>query len=298
MEACQCEEAERQRQIDEARAQMEQEQERELQVWAQAIMATQGGGAMGLVVVVVNPAARACEQCTESLRDIAGCMMSAKGKMWACVPCQNVCKACTWALGPVDAMTVMGSRMEGNGKLALRPVMKRRMQTAMNTSPRGREKRKKAHTITEEEEDNEDSMGEVFRVPKAMAEEQHDTLGMLTQMLMQMEEWMAAAEVREVARAECQERHMVVLEHLALERRRSVWEEERLEMERARMEVEQQWADDMWQLGTFAQALFIQGSLNGVTWRELEGAGQVMELEMGAEAEADDKDKDMQGEEE
>ena len=196
----------------------------------------------------------ACERCTESLRDIVGCMTSAKGKAWACMPCQ---KACTWALGPADAATVTGSGTEGSGKPAPRPVMKRRTQTATNASPRGGEKRKKARTMMEEGDDDDDNVEEVFGVPKAMAEAQRDMLGMLTQMLAQIEEWMAASEAREVMRVERQERHMAVLkaamlEHLGLKRRRSAWEEERLEMERVHMEVEQQRVDDMWWLGTFA----------------------------------------------
>ena len=112
---------------------------------------------------------------------------------------------------------------------------------------------------------------------------------------------MAAVEAREVVRAEWQERHMVVLEaalleYLALERRRSAWEDKRLEMERVCMKVKQQQADDMWQLGTFVQVPFMQGSSSGVTWRELEGVEQVMEMEKGAEV--DDEDEDAQGEEE
>ena len=175
-------------------------------------------------------------------------------------------------MGPADAATVTGSRTEGSGKPAPRPVMKRRVWTVMNALPRGGEKHKKAHMTMEEGEDNEDDVEEIFRVLKAMVEEQRDTLGMLTQMLAQMEERMAAAEVREVVRVEQQERHMAVLEYLALKRKRSAWEDERLEMEREHMEVEQQRVDDMWRLGTFAQAPFIQGSSSGVTQRVLEGA--------------------------
>ena len=223
----------------------------------QAIMATQGGRATGLTTAAVSPAARVCEKCTDSLWDIMGCVTSAKGKVQACVPCQKACKACTWALGPADVMTVMGSGIEGNGKAAPRPVMKRRMWTAINVSPRGGEKCKKVDMTMEKGEDDKDSMGEVFRVLKAMVEEQCDALGMLTQTLAQMEEQMATVEAREVARVEHQERHMavleaVMLEHLALERRRLAWEEERLEMERAQMEVKQQQVDDMWWLSTFA----------------------------------------------
>ena len=110
----------------------------------QAIMATQGSGTTGPLMVVVNPAARACERCTKVLWDIEGCMTSAKGKAWACVPCQMVC---TWALGPADVTTVTGSGTEGSGKPVPRPVTKR-MQTATNASPRGGEKCKKVHTMT------------------------------------------------------------------------------------------------------------------------------------------------------
>ena len=171
----------------------------------------------------------------------------------ACVPCQMACKLCSWM---AEASMLGGSGTEASGKAVQKWAVKRRPRTAMNALPRGGEKQKKACTTTEEGEDDEDNTEEVFRVPKAMAEEQHDALGMLTQMLAQMEERMAAAEVREVARAERWERHMVVveaavLEHLALEQRRSVWEDERSEMERACMEIKQQCTDDMWQLGTF-----------------------------------------------
>jgi len=51
---------------------------------------------------------------------------------------------------------------------------------------------------TEEGEEEE----EMFRVPKAMAEEKCDTLGMLTQSLAQLLEQLAASEVREVERLE------------------------------------------------------------------------------------------------
>ena len=66
-------------------------------------------------------------------------------------------------------------------------------------SPRGGEKHKKAHMTTEEGEDNEDTE-EVFGVPRVMAEEQRDTLGMLTQALAQVAERMAAAEARDEER--------------------------------------------------------------------------------------------------
>ena len=55
------------------------------------------------------------------------------------------------------------------------------------------------HTTTEEGEDDEDTE-EVFRVPRVMAEEQCDVLGMLTQALAQVVERLAAAEARDEER--------------------------------------------------------------------------------------------------
>ena len=69
----------------------------------------------------------------------------------------------------------------------------------MNASPRGREKRKKACTMTEEGDDD-DETEEVFRVPRVMAEEQCDALGMLTQALAQVVERMVAAEAHDEER--------------------------------------------------------------------------------------------------
>ena len=63
--------------------------------------------------------------------------------------------------------------------------------------------------MTEEGEDNEDTK-EVFGVLRAMAEEQRDALGMLTQTLVQVVERLVAAEAHD---------------------------EERLTMERKRMEI-------------------------------------------------------------
>ena len=90
----------------------------------------------------------------------------------------------------------MGSRTEASGKPALRRVRKRAERNMTNMSPRGREKCKKACTMTVEGEDNEDTK-EVFRVPRVMAEEQCDMLGMLTQALVQVAERLAAAEARD-----------------------------------------------------------------------------------------------------
>jgi len=151
-------------------------------------------------------------------------------------------------------------------------------------SPRGGEKRKKTRTTTEEGEEEE-----IFGVPKAMAEEQRDALGMLTQSLAQLSERLAASEAREVERLEIER------ERLALERRRSAREDERVEMERARLEIEQQRAEDMWRLGTLVRAPFVQGSSTGSTRRELEAAKST-DVEKGAEADDEDGMADAEGE--
>ena len=66
-------------------------------------------------------------------------------------------------------------------------------------SPKGASKRKKARNTTEEDEVDEE---EVFGVPRVMAEEQCDALGMLTQTLAQLAERMGASEARERERVE------------------------------------------------------------------------------------------------
>ena len=86
-----------------------------------------------------------------------GCMVREKGKVRACLLCQKAHKACVWPLGLAEAIAVTGSRTEGSGRPALRCVVKWRMAMMTNVSPRGREKHKKAHTTTEEGEDDEDT---------------------------------------------------------------------------------------------------------------------------------------------
>ena len=130
----------------------------------------------------------------------------------------------------------------------------------------------------------------MFGVPKAMAEEQRDTLGMLTQSLAQLSEQLAASEAREVERLEIER------ERLALKRRWSVWEDKRVEMERARLEIEQQRAEDMWHLGMLVRAPFVQGSSTGSTRRELEAA-KATDVEKGAEADNEDGMAEAEGEE-
>ena len=166
-------------------------------------------------------------------------------------------------------------------------MMRRRPRTATNTSPRSGEKRKKARTMTEEGEE-EDEDAEMFGVPKAMAEEQRDVLGMLTQTLSELSERLAASEACEF------ERLAIERERLVLEWRRLAREEERLELERARMEIEQQRAEDIWRMGRFVRAPFVQGSSTGTTRKELEMA---KEME-GKGEEVDNEDEDAQGDNE
>jgi len=103
---------------------------------------------------------------------------------------------------------------------------RRRQRSKANTSPKGASKRKKAWNTTEEDEADEE---EVFGVPRAMAEEQCDALGMLTQTLAQLAEWMGASEARERERVEIErERLELERERLELERRRAAMEERRM----------------------------------------------------------------------
>ena len=286
-EARQCAEEDRQKKIDEDLARMEWEQERDLQARSQAITAVQGGGVPGPLMAGAAPAFRACERCTVLLKDLEGSVLSEKGKARSCVLCQKARKACNWPPGQTGATMATGSGTEGSGKATLKRVMRRRPRTTTNTSPRHGEKRKKVRTTTEEGEE-EDADAEVFGVPKAMAEEQCDALGMLTQTLSELLERLAASEERE------SERLAIEQERLALEQRRSAQEEERLELERARTEIEQQRAEDIWRMGRFVRAPFVQGSSTGATRKELEMAKETE----GKGEEADDEDEDVQGDNE
>ena len=149
-------------------------------------------------------------------------MVSERGKVRACLPCQKACKVCIWPLGPGGARAAMGSRTEVSGKPALRRVRKRAERTATNASPRGGEKR----MTMEEGEDNDDTE-EVFGVPRVMAEEQRNVLGMLTQALVQVAERMAAVEARDEERLAL-ERETVEIRraHLAMARRAADHEKE------------------------------------------------------------------------
>ena len=170
-----------------------------MQTWARAIMVTQGGGTPGPSMAVVGPTPRACERCTVQLGEPEGCLVNEKGKVQACLPCQKARKACIWPLGLVEVTAVVGSGTEGSGKPAPRCMVKWRSRSMTNMLPRGGEKHKKACTMMEEEEDDEDTE-EVFGVPRAMAEEQRDALGMLTQTLVQVTERLAATEARDEER--------------------------------------------------------------------------------------------------
>jgi len=163
-------------------------------------------------------------RCREHLNNPVGCVVQASSKVTACTHCQAAHKSCSWSMAgkAAEVSTSVGSATEGSGK----PVEKhatKRSRTATNMSLRGSEKHKKTHTMTEEGKEEE----EMFGVPKVMVEEQRNALGMLTQSLVQLSEWLAASEVWEVERLE------IEWEHLALERRQSVREDKRIEMERA-----------------------------------------------------------------
>ena len=146
--------------------------------------------------------------------------------------------------------------------------------------------------MTEEGEDNDDTE-EVFGVPRVMAEEQRDTLGMLTQVLVQVAERMAATEARGEERlAMEQETVEIQRAHLAMARRAADHEEEWLEMDRVQLSIAQQRTEDLWKMGTLMQSPFIYSS---------KGKERVVETEAEAEEggeEADDEDEDVQGEEE
>ena len=286
------EEAERQRVIDEAQEQMEKEQQEEMQAQARAVTVMQGGGMPGPLTAGVVPMPRACKRCTVLLQEPEGCVVSERGKARACLPCQKARKACVWPLGAGGVGAAMGSRTEASGKPALRQVRKRAERTAMNALPRGREKRKKAHTTMEEGEDNNNTE-EVFGVPRVMAEEQHDALGMLTQVLAQVVERMVAVEAHDEERLALEwETVEIRRAHLAMVRRAADRKEERLEMDWVQLSIAQQRTEDLWKMGTLMRSPFVYSSKGKERVVEAEA-----EVEEGGE-EADDEDENVQGEEE
>ena len=173
-----------------------------------------------------------------------------------------------------------------------RRVRKRAERTAMNVSPRGGEKHKKAHTTTEEGEDNNNTK-EVFGVPRVIAEEQRDALGMLTQALAQVAERMAAMEACDEERLALEQETVEIQRaHLVMARRATDREEERLEMDRVQLSIAQQQTEDLWKMGTLMWSPFVYSS---------KGKERAVKAEVEAEEggeEVDDKDEDAQGEEE
>ena len=233
-----------------------------------------------------------CKRCTIHLQEPEGCVVSERGKVRACLPCQQARKACVWPLGAGGGGVATGSGTEASGKPAPRRVRKRAERTATNASPRGREKHKKACTMTEEAEDDDDTE-EVFGVPRVMAEEQRNALGMLTQALAQVAERLAAMKACDEERLTL-ERETVEIRraHLVMARRATDREEERLEMVRVQLSIAQQRTEDLWKMGTLMWSPFVYSS---------KGKERVVEVEAEAEEggeEADDKDEDAQREEE
>ena len=94
--------------------------------------------------------------------------------------------------------------------------------------------------MTEEGEDDKDTK-EVFGVLRAMAEEQRDALGMLTQTLAQVAERLVAMEAQDEERLAMEWEQMEIQRaHLAIARRAMDREEERLELERVQTSIAQQ----------------------------------------------------------
>jgi len=146
-------------------------------------------------------------------------------------------------------------------------------------SPKGASKRKKAHNMTEEDEVDEE---EVFGVPRAMAEEQRNALGMLTQTLAQLTERMGVSEAWE------QEQVEIKREQLELERKR-------LELEWRRAVMEERRMTDMDHISMAMRCQFVEGSSLGTTWREIAAVEQ--EEEKGADGDNKDGMADAEGEE-
>jgi len=174
-----------------------QEQQRRSQARAEAIAATQGSGEATAVPPVVTGGRRsACMRCREHLNNLGGCVAQASSKATVCTRCQAACKSCLWSTEgkATENSMVAGSGTETGGAAVPKRAARRQQQSEANTSPKGASKRKKAWNTMEEDEVDEE---EVFGVPRAMAEEQRDALGMLTQTLAQLAERLGASEARE-----------------------------------------------------------------------------------------------------
>ena len=140
--------------------------------------------------------------------------------------------------------------------------------------------------MMEEGKDDEDTE-EVFAVPRVMAEEQRDTLGMLTQMLAHVAERLVAAEAQDEERLTMEQEWIKI-------QRATDQDEERLELEQVRTLLGPQQMEDLWWMGTLMQSPFIYS----VKGKEKEvGTGVELEGEEKGDK-ADDEDEDTQGEEE
>ncbi|KIM63412.1 hypothetical protein SCLCIDRAFT_24301 [Scleroderma citrinum Foug A] len=82
--------------------------------------------------------------------------------------------------------------------------------------------------------------------------------------------------------------------HLAIVRRAADRNKERLELERVRTSLGQQWTEDLWRMGTLMRSPFVYSSKGKE--KEVETEAEVEVEEKGEEA--DDEDEDAQGEEE
>ena len=131
-------------------------------------------------------------------------------------------------------------------------------------------------------EEDEADEEEVFGVSRAMAEEQHDALGMLMQTLVQLAERMGASEAQEQERVEIQR------EQLELKR-------ERLKLEWRRAAMEERQTTDMDHISMAMCCQFVKGSLSGTTQREIAAAEQ--EEEKGVDGDNKDRMADAEGEE-
>jgi len=235
--------------------------------------------------MVVPPVATgrrlACVRCREHLNNPVGCLAQASSKATACTRCQAARKSCSWSTKgkAAENSAVAGSGTETGGVAGPKWVVRRQQRSKANTSPKGASKHKKVWNTTEEDKADEE---EVFGVPRAMAEGQRDVLGMLTQTLAQLAEWLGASEARE-------------REWVEIERERLKLEHERLELERRHAAMEEKRMTDMDHISMVMRHQFVKGSSLGTTWREITAVEQ--EEEEGADRDDKDRMADAEGEE-
>jgi len=268
-------------QRQEFEVQKAQEQQQRSQARAEAIAATQGSGEATAEPAAATGGRRsACVKCREHLNNPVGCVAQASSKATVCARCQAAHKSCSWSTEgkAAESSTVAGSGTEAGGAVAPKRAARRRQWSEANTSPKGASKCKKACNTTEEDKADEE---EVFRVPRAMAEEQRDALGMLTQTLAQLAEQMGALEVRE------REQMMIERERLELER-------ECLELERRHTVMEERRMAKMDRI-MVTRRQFIQGLSMGATQKEITAVEQVEEN--GADGDDEEGMADVEGEE-